>query len=58
MDGAALTELREPKDKEDHGNCKKYMCTFKKLIFCNLMTIGACSPKKKKRKIERDRKSK
>ena len=35
-----------------------YTCTFKKVIFCNLLTISACSPKKKKCKIEKDRKSK
>ena len=58
VDGAALTELGEPKDKEDHGKSKKYTCTFKKLMFCNLLIVGACSPKKKKCKIEKDRRSK
>ena len=54
VDGAALTELGKPKDKEDHGNSKKYTCTFNKVICCNLMTISPCSPKKMKYKIEKE----
>ena len=58
VDGAALSEP-EPADKEDHGKLQliNTVIYFQEHV-CNLMTIGACSPKKKKCKIEKTKKSK